>query len=184
MADDPALAEAATMAAPFEGFRGAPYQDSAEVWTIGYGTTRMPDGSPVGPDTPPIDEPVARAWLMRDMRAADDSVRTEATVPLTTDEEAALDDFAYNLGADALGGSTLLRLLNAGDYEGAAGQFERWDMAGGVALAGLLRRRRAEAALFRQDMGAEPVLARDAAAPAGNTAVAPQDGTGNPGGNG
>ena len=42
----------------------------------------------------------------------------------------------------------LLRLLNQGDYRGAADQLLRWDKAGGQALAGLTRRRRAERALF------------------------------------
>jgi lysozyme len=62
----------------------------------------------------------------------------------------ALVSFAYNVGVGALGSSTLLRLLNAGDHAGAAAQFGRWNKAGGKALAGLTKRRAAEAALFVQ----------------------------------
>ncbi len=150
MADDAALTEAAALATPFEGFRGAPYQDSGGVWTIGYGTTRQPDGSPVGPATPAVDEPTALAWLMRDMTASVASVRSLVTVPVNDAQVAALADFAYNLGTGALASPTLLRLLNGGDYEGAAAQFERWDMAGGVVLPGLVRRRQAERVMFER----------------------------------
>ena len=56
--------------------------------------------------------------------------------------------FSYNLGGGALRGSTLLRMLNAGDAAGAAGQFLRWNKAGGVVVDGLMRRREAERAMF------------------------------------
>lgn len=56
--------------------------------------------------------------------------------------------FTYNLGAANLGSSTLLRLLNAGDYAAAAEQFPRWNKAGGQLLAGLGNRRAAERVMF------------------------------------
>ena len=61
----------------------------------------------------------------------------------------ALVSFAYNLGATALARSTLLALHRAGDFTGAAAQFARWNRQGKVVLAGLSRRRAAEAALYR-----------------------------------
>ena len=42
----------------------------------------------------------------------------------------------------------MLKLLNAGDYSGAADQFERWDKSGGQVIAGLLRRRQTEVQEF------------------------------------
>jgi lysozyme len=54
----------------------------------------------------------------------------------------------YNLGGGNLRRSTLLRLLNAGDYAGAAKEFDKWNMAGGKVLAGLVRRRQAETDMF------------------------------------
>ena len=65
-------------------------------------------------------------------------------VPLTQGEFDALTDFVFNCGCGAFAGSTMLRLLNAGDYQSAAGQFDLWDHAGGQVVAGLLRRREAE----------------------------------------
>lgn len=61
----------------------------------------------------------------------------------------ALVSLAYNIGTRALATSTLLRMHNAGDKAGAAEQFGRWNRAGGRVLAGLVKRRGAEAALYR-----------------------------------
>ncbi len=153
MADDgQALNEAEAMAEPFEGFRAAPYQDPVGVWTIGFGTTRDTEGAPVSAVTPPVTLDQARRLMLRDMRGALMGVKGDVKVPLSTDEEAALIDFSYNLGLGNLGASTLLRLLNQGDYAGAAGQFDLWDRAGGKVLAGLLRRRAAEKTLFERGM--------------------------------
>jgi len=60
----------------------------------------------------------------------------------------ALVSFAFNCGEKALAGSTLLRLHLAGDHAGAAKQFARWNQGGGKVLAGLTKRRAAEAALY------------------------------------
>ena len=60
----------------------------------------------------------------------------------------ALTCFTFNLGAGNLANSTLLKKLNQKDYEGAAEEFEKWIYAGGKVLAGLVRRRKAERALF------------------------------------
>jgi len=62
-------------------------------------------------------------------------------------------DFVFNLGTHAFAGSPLLRLLNAGDFNDAIGEFAKWDHAGGLVVGGLLRRRTAaEAQLFQQGM--------------------------------
>jgi len=71
-------------------------------------------------------------------------------VPLTQNQFDALCSFTYNLGAGALRTSTLLQLVNLGDFAAASKQFLRWDKAGGKPLAGLTRRRRAEMALFEE----------------------------------
>ena len=149
--DTAALAKAEALVEQFEGFSATPYPDpgtGAEPWTIGFGSTRDAAGDPVTPNTPPVTVDQARRLALRDMRAALEAVKSAVSVPVTADEEGALIDFTYNLGKGNLDASTLLRLLNAGDYAGAAAQFERWDHAGGRVMAGLLRRRLAERDLF------------------------------------
>lgn len=127
----------------FEGFRLTAYQDQVGVWTIGYGHT--------GPDVTPgqtITVAEAQALLAQDVSSAAGCVNTVVAVKLTQQEFDALVDFVFNLGTGAFKGSTMLRDLNDGDFTSAAAQFARWDRAGGVVVAGLLRRRQAEAALF------------------------------------
>jgi GH24 family phage-related lysozyme (muramidase) len=67
--------------------------------------------------------------------------------PTTQAQFDALVSFHYNTGA--IGRATLTRRHRAGDYAGAAREFARWNRAGGRVLPGLVRRRAAEAALYR-----------------------------------
>lgn len=140
---------AADLIAKWEGFRARPYLDAVQVPTIGYGTTRYPNGFKVRMTDVTITEAQGRAYLIHDMAGAMQAVRDLVKVPLTDGQSAALTSFIYNLGRGAFAGSTLLRKLNAGDYAGAAAEFGRWNRAGGKVLAGLTRRRADEAALFR-----------------------------------
>lgn len=140
-----------TFIEPFEGFSPTPYRDTAGTWTIGYGTTRDAAGNPVTETTPPITRDQALDLAERDLRTAQNVVNAAVTVPLTTNQTAALIDFVYNLGAGNFRRSTLLRRLNERDYAAAAAQFPLWDEAGGIPLPGLRRRREAEARLFLSD---------------------------------
>lgn len=126
----------------FEGLRLSAYKDVVGVVTIGYGTT---SGVKMG-DT--ITKERAEELLRDDVKRFEDQVLRLVKVPLTQGQFDALVSFTYNLGAANLGNSTLLRLLNAGDYKGAAAQFDRWTKAGGKELPGLVKRRAAERALF------------------------------------
>lgn len=89
-----------------------------------------------------------------------DLVRFEAAlnkhvkVPLTQNMVDALVSWSFNVGAGRLdpANSTLVRLLNQKNYAGAANEFIKWNKAGGKVLAGLTRRREAEAKLFRDGM--------------------------------
>ncbi len=144
------VAIAAALDEPFEGFSATPYLDPVGIWTIGYGSTRDGNDAPVTASTPPITQSQAVDLLMRDMQAAFADIALAVKVPLTANESAALASLIYNIGAGAFNNSTLLQLLNAGQYEAAAAQFELWDHAAGKILAGLLRRRMAEKALFEK----------------------------------
>jgi lysozyme len=132
-----------------EGFSATPYQDSAGVWTIGYGTIRDEANDPVTAHTPPVTEAQALALQERDMQDAAAGVRRLVTVPLLGCEAAALISWTYNLGEGALGSSTMLKLLNAGNKDTLPDQMRRWINAGGKPVLGLLRRRWAEAAIFQ-----------------------------------
>lgn len=126
----------------FEGLYLKAYRCPAGVPTIGYGHTA---GVAMGQT---ITQQQADDYLRRDVRQFERAVARLVTVPLTQGQFDALVSFAFNLGEGALAQSTLLRLLNAGDYAGAAAQFDRWNKAGGRVLPGLVRRRAAERALF------------------------------------
>lgn len=132
----------------FEGFRAAPYQCSAKVWTIGYGSTRDPAGRRITQATPSIGRDVAQDWATADLQRRARITRRLVRVRLTDGQMAALTDFTYNLGSGALKASTLRQKLNRGDYEGASREFRKWVFAGGRRLRGLVRRRAAEKTLF------------------------------------
>jgi len=142
--------EAVGLVKEFEGFSERAYQDPVGVWTIGYGSTRDFNGQPVSALTLPITEAQACVLVRRDMTNAALACARSVTAPLTPDQTSAIIDFIYNLGEGNFRSSTLLKKLNAKDYAGAAAEFDKWDMAGGKVLAGLLRRRQAETALFQK----------------------------------
>jgi lysozyme len=137
-------ANARLLVAHFEGCRLNSYQCPAGVWTIGYGHT----GSDVGPGME-ITLAQADAYLGTDLRRTGAGVNELVTVSVTPAEFDALVSFAFNLGVHALAGSTLLKLVNAGRFDAAAGQFALWNHGGGQVLPGLVARRAAEATLFR-----------------------------------
>jgi lysozyme len=116
---------------------------SGGPWTIGVGHT--------GPEVRyglVWTQDQADAQLLADVAGAVAAVNRLVKTPLTQGEFDALVDFVFNLGVGAFAGSTMLKLLNAGNHAAAANEFEKWDMAGGKHMAGLLRRRLAEKAEF------------------------------------
>lgn len=133
-----------------EGFKSTPYRCPAGIPTIGYGSTRYADGRPVKLTDPPISEQVAQGIMKASLKEYEGAVNRYVIVPLNQNQYDALVDFAYNAGSQNLRTSTLLRKLNAGDYAGAAGEFDRWVMGGGKKLAGLVKRRAAERKLFEE----------------------------------
>lgn len=113
-------------------------------WTVGFGAT--------GPD---IHRGTIWTRAQCDARLADDLAKFSAGVsaaigdaPTTQHQFDALVSFAYNAGLANLKSSTLLKKHKAGDYAGAAAEFGKWNHAAGKVLAGLTKRRVAEAALY------------------------------------
>ncbi|HEV2133810.1 MAG TPA: lysozyme [Terracidiphilus sp.] len=143
-----------------EGFRAQVYNDAAGLPTIGYGHKLRPGESfPNG-----ITETQAEQLLAADAGIAGQAVERLVTVPLTQGQFDALVDFCFNLGQGRLAGSTLLRDLNAGDYDAARQQLLLWDHSGTQVLPGLQARRQAEFNLWGSA----------APAPQTATATAPQ----------
>jgi len=126
----------------FEGCKLKAYRCSAGVLTIGYGHT---SGVRAGAT---CTEEQAAAWLVVDVTQAERDVQRMVKVPLLQNEFDALVSFTFNLGGAALAKSTLLKKLNAGDHKGAALEFDKWALAGGKVVAGLVKRRKAERAMF------------------------------------
>ena len=136
----------------FEGFRSAPYLCSANVATIGFGSTRTFDGSRVTLSHASIDEAEAEELLLREINNSEKAVNRLIRIRLNNNEFSSLVSFVYNLGSGRLQSSTLRSLLNRNaPREMVAAEFPIWRRAGGRILAGLVRRRAAEKALFLCD---------------------------------
>ena len=126
----------------FEGCKLEAYKCPAGIWTIGIGRTRdVKEG-----DT--ITEAQALDLLREDVKWVENAINDHVKVKISQNQFDALSSFIFNVGAGAFSLSTLLRKLNAADYEGAANEFSRWNKANGKELPGLTRRRAAEKALF------------------------------------
>lgn len=128
-----------------EGLRLAAYPDpgtNGEPWTIGVGHT---GGVKPGDE---CTEDQAMDWLRADVAWAEAAVRNNVGVKLSQGQFDALVSLVFNIGAGQFGNSALLRLLNEGDYAGAAAQFSRWTKAGGHDMPGLVTRRARERAMF------------------------------------
>ena len=132
----------------FEGCKLKAYQCPAGIWTIGIGSTHYGDGTPVTKNKTLPTEKAAIALLAATIGQYEKAVNA-MTVELTQNEFDALVCLCYNIGAGNFLKSTLVKMLKAGDDKAEiAKQFLRWDKAGGKQLAGLTRRRNAEAELF------------------------------------
>nr|DAD89174.1 MAG TPA: Lysozyme [Siphoviridae sp. ct5Px37] len=118
------------------------------VWTIGYGQTGSYYGKKVRKGMTTT-KALAHAWLRdHSIKTYEDAVSAAVKVPLNQNQFDALVSFTYNVGIGALKQSTALRLLNQGDYTGAADALTMWTKCNGKVLAGLVRRRKEERALF------------------------------------
>jgi len=127
----------------FEGFESKAYYCAAGVLTIGYGHTQGVDENDEWSE--------AHASHMLEIEIEEGygkAVNDLVTVPLDQNMYDALVSWVYNLGVGNFKSSTLLKVLNSGDYEGVPAQIKRWNKAGGKVLEGLTRRREAEANLF------------------------------------
>lgn len=132
----------------FEGLSLKPYHCPANIPTIGYGSTYYEDGRKVSLKDDLITVKRAEDLLRNHLVTFENQVASLLIVPVSENHFGALVSFAYNVGVGALGKSTLLRLVNEGKVTEAADEFLKWTKAGGKELPGLVKRRKAEKALF------------------------------------
>jgi lysozyme len=130
-----------------ESYRGEAYIPvKGDVSTIGFGSTK--DVKPGDKTTPER----ALVRLLADINSHSEGIKRCIKVPLYQHEFDAYSSLAFNIGVSAFCGSTLVKLLNAGNYAGACTQILRWNRFRGQVLSGLKKRREAE---YRQCIGGE-----------------------------
>ena len=127
----------------FEGCETTAYQDSVGVWTIGFGHTKgVEEGQ-----TCSIED--AESMLADEMDEYEGYINNMVKVDLQQHEFDALVAWVYNLGPTNLGESTMLKVLNGGQFDRVPDEINRWTRAGGEILEGLVRRRQAESLMFQ-----------------------------------
>jgi lysozyme len=137
----------------FEGFEAKAYKCPAGVWTIGYGTTAAAGVGIVPEAGMVIGKTEAEGYLHAALDKFSNQITPAIKAPINENEFGAFVSLAYNIGAGAFKKSSALRHFNAGDKDKAADALMLWNKAGGKVLAGLVRRRTAERALFLTQVG-------------------------------
>lgn len=148
----------------FEGLELTSYPDpgtNGEPWTIGYGHTSMAGPPRVLPHMT-INRFEAERILRDDLRKYEAAVKKMVTVELKQNQFDALVSFAYNCGIGNLQKSTLLKRVNAGRFDDVPAEFMKWTKAAGKTMKGLVRRRRAEAAMWRGMDDGKPEVFKEA----------------------
>ena len=133
----------------WEGLKTKAYKDAGGVWTIGYGHTAMA-GSPVPYQGQVITAAEAESILLKDLVQYEAAVENNVKVKLTDNQFAALVSFVYNIPLASFKKSTLLKKLNAGNYDAVPTELMKWTKAGGKKIQGLVNRRRAEGYLWME----------------------------------
>jgi len=140
----------------YEGCKLTAYRDSVGVLTIGWGDTqKVTEGMTITQEE--ADDRLERR-LGRDFEPG---VKAAIQAHMKQEQFDAMVCLAYNIGVGAFAKSTLAKRFNAGDVQGAADEFLRWDKAGGKSLKGLRKRRAAERALFLGANAAYAIAAGD-----------------------
>jgi len=151
--------DAQELASKFEGTQLKPYKDPTGALYIGsnhhISDAEIKKGTIlIGNDEVPfangISEQQSQKLLAQDLESLRSKVKGLVTVPLTQGQEDALVDLVFNIGLRPFENSHLLSELNQGKYEEVPKEMERWQVAGGVSLPGLVARRSAEATLWRK----------------------------------
>lgn len=139
-----------TLIKPFEGCRLNAYCCPAGKLTIGWGHTSSA-GAPEVVKGMSITQNQADSILSADLVRYEQAVTDLLQQPLTQHQFDVLVDFAYNAGVGALKSSTLLKKVNAGNFDAVPAELMKWTKSNGKVLPGLVRRRQAEIAWWNKD---------------------------------
>lgn len=135
-----------------EEFRATPYLDAAGIWTIGYGHVIRPHEKKT---LTRLTEPQAAELARRDLDPIElylDAIQGNFSTPLNQHQFDGLASFAFNVGLRAFEKSTLLKLVRAGDFAGAAAQFDRWIYITKKGPDGVRRKLRSRGLMNRRQM--------------------------------
>ena len=135
--------EGKTLIKKFEGCKLRTYLDAVDVPTIAYGRTKDVKIGDI------CTQQQAEDWLEEELVEYEGYVNEAVKVELTQPQFDSLVSWTYNLGPSNLNRSSMLRVLNTSDYDNVPEQIMRWNKAGGRVLPGLVRRREAEAEMFK-----------------------------------
>ena len=124
-----------------EGKRNKAYKDTKGLWTIGVGHLIRPGEEHLITATLSDDE--VKELLKSDLAWCSEAVESSVKVPLAQAQFDALYSLCFNIGGTAFKNSTVVRKLNAGDYQGAADAILMWNKP-----AVLEKRRKRERDLF------------------------------------
>lgn len=144
--------------AGWEGVEYKAYKDAVGLWTVAIGhLIKLPEEKFLLNKTLTREE--VYDIFREDIKRFENNLNKVIKVPINQNQFDALISLAFNIGNGAFNNSTLLRVLNQGNYEEVPNQILRWDKAGGKTLLGLTRRRKAEVELFNKPL--EEVLYSD-----------------------
>lgn len=132
----------------YEGCKLTAYQDIVGIWTIGYGTTAAADLGIIPSRGLTITQERAEDLLRQGVDKFAATVDAMVTTKVNQNQRGAIICLSYNIGPNAFAKSTVLRELNAGNFDKAAAAFRMWNKAGGEVIKGLVNRREAEIKLF------------------------------------
>lgn len=138
----------------FECFKSEKYICPAGKPTIGYGhviRVKTEKLNNVFLWNGSLTKEQATNLLKKDVKIAENAIKSNVKVNLTQNQYDALTSFVFNIGVNGFKSSTLLKKLNTGDYKGAAEQLPKWNKGGGKVLNGLIKRRASEKKLFETD---------------------------------
>ena len=144
----------------FEGVRTRAYKDSVGIPTIGIGFIKYSTGKRKGTSVKMGDtitpEEIKQEFLVQVqqyVRAVNNAIKLEVKEEMTQNMFNALVSLCYNIGVGNFSRSTLVKKLNAKDFNGASNEFLKWNRAGGKVVQGLTNRRIKEKNLFNKNRG-------------------------------